>query len=157
MWTIGSYTKIVSFSKKYRTSFKTVKVWDILPKFHAWAITHFFLQWKRKYTGGKVSPMINRVKEIWILKIVKHFVQKLNHLTFFELIKFIQKMQDDTSIYAVTRTLQETCEPIFSFSTNIPTMPLLNYSVKWYGLKQILWIFILNWKDFYELKAMSKF
>ena len=46
-----------------------------------------FLQWKNKHTRGKVSPIINRVKEIWILKIVKHFVQKLNHVTIFRINK----------------------------------------------------------------------
>ena len=41
-----------------------------------------------KYTADKVSPMINRIKEIWILiKIVKHFVQNLDHLTIFQINK----------------------------------------------------------------------
>ena len=39
-------------------------------------------------------------------------------------------MQDDTSTYTMTRTLRDTCEKKFSFSTTIPTIRLLKYSVE---------------------------
>ena len=85
MWTIGSYTKMVTFLKKYCASFKTI--YERFFQNFALEPLLVFLQWKGKYTGGKVSPMINRVKEIWILKIVKHFVQKLNNLTILQINK----------------------------------------------------------------------